>query len=129
MPGPSLVSVPVVVLMALEMDRFPLPPSVNPKVAPLMAVPELSVRVPASELMREALPSVMGTEQVLASARLRKAPPLAMPVPFKVSALVRFAFPLTCNAAPAVTLALPAPKALLLFCALNTPALTVVPPL
>ena len=79
--------------------------------------------------MREALPSVMAPEQVLVLARLRSAPPLEMPVPFKVSALARFKpSPSTCNAAPPVTLTLPPPKALLA-CAPNTPALTVVPPL
>ena len=80
-PLPSLVSLPVVVISS-AMVTLPAPPTVR-LVAPLMVLPD-SVSVPASELMRESLARVIAPDTVLALARWRSPPPLAMPEPLSV---------------------------------------------
>ena len=73
---------------------------------------------------------MIAPDQVLLLARLRSAPPLLMPVPFRVigSAMVN-PLPSTCTTAPLVTEVVPpvVPKPVL-FCTSRMPALTVVAP-
>ena len=57
-PVPSLVNVPLVVPMMLLMMVFPAPPTVKSRVAPVIVPAWLRVKVPASELIRVAAPSV-----------------------------------------------------------------------
>ena len=63
---------------------FPAPPSVSPN-APVIEPALLIVSVPASELIRVALPSVMSPAKLFAPLIFRKAPSVATPVPFSVS--------------------------------------------
>ena len=57
-PVPSLVSVPLVVPMTLLITVLPAPPTVRPKVAPVIVPVLVRSRVPASLLIRVALPRV-----------------------------------------------------------------------
>src|SRR6476469_6148363 len=114
---------PVVAMVVL-----PAPPTV--KLSPVPVIPPESVNVPASELIRDAVPNVIAPDQVLLLAKLRNAPPLEIPVPFKVIASpMERPLPSTCTAAPVVTLVVPAvvPSAVL-FCTSRIPTLTVVVP-
>ena len=71
-----LVLIPVVLIVV-----FPLPAKVKPKPVPVM--PPVKVNVPDVILICDADPKVIAPLQVLLFAKLIKAPPLVMPVPFK----------------------------------------------
>ena len=89
--------------------------------------PVESVKRPASELIRVALPNVIVPEKVLLPLIFLKAPSVETPVPFRVKALLTLMPPCTCKAAPAATLADPVPSADA-FWILTTPLLIVVVP-
>jgi hypothetical protein len=104
-PVPLFVTVPDVVPIMLDMLPLPVPPMVSPNVLPVI-VPALEILIsPWLVTMLEALPSVIKPLYVAAVAELFvKAPPLEIPVPFRVSASdVPKVNPLRSSAAPDVT--------------------------
>ncbi len=111
----------------VEIVTLPAPPTVSSCPVPVL-VP-LSVRVPASELIREALPSVIAPLNVLLPLVLRNAPPPEIPVPLSVRASATVMTPVTLRAAPLATVVSPAvvPSAVAFEIA-TTPALIVVAP-
>ncbi len=79
---PVLTSVPLVVAMTPPMVVLPAPVTVRVRVAPPTAP---VVRVPASEAtVAPPVPRVMAPDQVLAPARLRRAPVPLTPVPMRL---------------------------------------------
>ena len=92
-------------------------------------IPE-RVKVPESEAMELLLPRVMAPEMELVPEMFRRAPPLEIPVPFKVRASAPTVIPpWISKAAPEVTLvpAAVVPKAVACWM-FKMPALTVVSP-
>ena len=107
----------------------PAPPTVRPKPDPVI-VPVLIVSKPASELIREFVPSVTVPAQTLVPLIFRRAPSLLTPDPFSVSpSPVTVMPPWICKAAELLTVVVPpvVPKALE-FWILSAPAPTVIPP-
>ena len=130
-PASFLVSVPMPESAVVLTEVFPAPAKVRLKVAPV--TPPVRVRVPASEAIVVAAPSVMAPESVFAPPMLRMAPGLAArPVPLIVSASATERFelvPSISRTAPEVTVVpcAVAPRALL-FWTRRAPALIVVRP-
>ena len=115
--------------MTSDTAVLPAPPKVRSKVAPVIGLPEAKVKVPASELIRAAEPSVTTPDTVLAPTTLRKAPPPRTPVPLSVSASATVMPPCSDSVAPASTVVPPAlvPSAAE-SAATSMPAATVVTP-
>ena len=86
-PLPSLVKVPVLMVIGSATVILPAPPKVKANV-PVIPLPDATskVKVPASELILAALPNVMAPVSVLLLAKLRSAPPVLTPVPLMVKA-------------------------------------------
>ena len=83
-PVPIFVRLVTFAFMAVEMRVFPAPASVSPN-APLIPVAPPSVRVSESEPIVDALASVIGPVQVLLPETFCNAPPVLMPVLFRVN--------------------------------------------
>ncbi len=108
MPVPCLVRVPAPVPMTLAI-LLPVaaPPRVRPKPEPVIVPAFERMMLPLLATMLLALPSVTNPIYVPAVALLLvRAPPLLMPVPFKVSAFVFvIVVPFRSKTPPLVTLA------------------------
>ncbi len=128
-PAPAFVRPPAPEIALVVLVTLPAPSMVrsNP---PLASAP-LRVSVPASDPISLGAASVIAPDQVLALARLRSAPPAAVPVPDRLtigSAIVR-PVPSMSISAPAATVVEPAAVPSAAFdWTRTTPALTVVPP-
>ena len=128
-PAPAFVRPPAPVIALVVLVTLPAPSMVrsNP---PLVSAP-LRVSVPASDPISLGAASVIAPDQVLALARLRSAPPAAVPVPARLtigSAMAR-PVPSMSISAPAATVVEPAAVPSAAFdWTRTTPALTVVPP-
>ena len=116
--------------MILEMEVFPDPPMVSPNPLPVIVPALLMVRLPESELICEAAPSVISPAKVLSPEMFRKAPAALIPVPlrFRASAPIEIP-PESSNAAPLATVvpAAVVPREVA-FEARRAPALMVVAP-
>ena len=130
MPVPSFVSVPEVDVLMPDVERVVAPEPPTVRANPLPVIPPVRVKVPESELIRDAEPSVIAPDQELLPETLRRAPADEIPVPFKVNASAPTEIPpCSSSAAPVETVTPPAvvPVAVA-FWRFNTPAETVVAP-
>ena len=128
-PEPFIVRVPVPRFKAsVLMVTLPAPPMV--RFWSVLLTPPVSVKVPAAEVMLEAVASVIAPPKELSPEILRSAPAEEIPVPLSVSASAPMAMP-PCrrSSAPEITDVAPAevPSAVA-WAAVSTPTETVVLP-
>ena len=131
-PAPSLVKLPLPRLTApVTLEVPPVTPMVRSVFTPVIPLAWVRVQVLFSELMREELAKVIEPAKFLSPPRLRNAPSLDTPVPFRISASAPM-LPLvavSCKDAPAETVVPPAvvPKAVALLTIKMPPDTKVAP--